>query len=77
LDPVHAKREFFQVGISLVLPQSAQNMLNMLHVILPHSAEDEDFIQIDYHKGFGEGSHYIFHQPHESDWRIGSAKGHD
>jgi hypothetical protein len=62
LDPVHAKRAFFQVGITLVLPQSAQNLLNMPHVLLPHSAEDEDVIQIYYHKGFGEGSQYIIHQ---------------
>jgi hypothetical protein len=35
LDPVHAKRAFFQVGIKLVLLQSAQNLLNMPHVLLP------------------------------------------
>jgi hypothetical protein len=66
LDPVRAKRSFFQVGIQLVLPQIAQNPLNTLHVLLPHSAEDEDVIQIYYHKGVGEGSQYIIHQPHKS-----------
>ena len=55
-DHVHAKRSSFQVGIWLVLPQSAQKLLNMLHVILPSYVEDEDVIQIYYHKGFGEGS---------------------
>jgi hypothetical protein len=70
LDPIHAKRTFFQVGIELVLSKSAQNLLNMLHVLLPHSYEDEDVIQIYYHKGVGEGSQYIIHQPHESGWCI-------
>jgi hypothetical protein len=56
LDLVHAKIAFFQVGIKLVLPQSSQNLLNMTHVLLPHFTEDEDVIQIYYHKGFGEGS---------------------
>jgi hypothetical protein len=70
LDLVHAKRSFFQVGINLVLLQSAQNLLNMLHVLLPHPAEDEDVIQIYYHKGVGEGSQYIIHQPHEIGWSI-------
>ena len=70
LDPVHAKRVFFQVATKLVLPQSAQNLLNMLHVLLPHFVEDENVIQIYYHKGLGEGSQYIIHQPHESGWCI-------
>jgi hypothetical protein len=70
LDLVHSKRSFFQVGINLVLLQSAQNLLNMLHVILPHSVEDEDVIQIYYHKGVREGSQYIIHRPHESGWCI-------
>jgi hypothetical protein len=70
LDPVHSKREFLQVGIKLLLPQSAQNLLNMLHVLLPRSTEDEDVIQIYYHKGVGEGSQYILHRPHESGWFI-------
>jgi len=56
LDPVHSKISFFQVGIKLVLLQSAQNLLNMPHVLLPCSTKDEDVIQIHYHKGVGEGS---------------------
>ena len=44
LDHVHAKGTFFQVGIYLVLSQSAQNLLNMLHVPLPSSVADEDVI---------------------------------
>jgi hypothetical protein len=56
LDPVHAKRAFFEVGIKLVLPHSAQNLLNMSHVLLSCSVEDEDVIQIYYHKRVGEGS---------------------
>jgi hypothetical protein len=66
LDHVHAKRAFFQVGIQLVLSQSAQNLLNMPHVLFPRSDEDKDVIQIYHHKGVGEGSKYIIHQPHES-----------
>jgi hypothetical protein len=46
LDHVHAKRTFFQVGIKLVLLQSAQNLLNMSHLLLPRSNEDEVIIQI-------------------------------
>jgi hypothetical protein len=70
LDTVHAKITFFQVGINLVLSQSAKNLLNMPHVLLPRSTEYEDVIQIYYHKGVGEGSQYIIHQPHESGWCI-------
>jgi hypothetical protein len=57
--------------------QSAQNLLNMLHVLLPSSLEDDDVIQIYHDKIVGEGSQYIIHQPHESGWCICSAKGHD
>jgi hypothetical protein len=46
LDHVHAKREFFQVGIKIALSQSAQILLNMPHVLLPCSVEDEDVIQV-------------------------------
>jgi hypothetical protein len=70
LDHVHAKRAFFQVGINRVLLQTDQNLFNISHVLLPHSVEDEDVIQIYYHKGFGEGPQYIIHQPHESGWCI-------
>jgi hypothetical protein len=70
LDHFHAKRAIFQVGIKLVLSQSAQNLLNMSYVLIPHSVEDEDVIQIYYHKEVGEGSQYIIHQPHESGWCI-------
>jgi hypothetical protein len=70
LDHVHAKRAFFQVGIQLVLPQSAQNLLNMPHVLFPCPVEDEDVIEIYHHKGVGEGFQYIIHQPHESGWCI-------
>jgi hypothetical protein len=66
LDPIHAKRAFFQVGIKLVLSYNAQNLLNMMHVLPPHSTEDEDVIKIYDQKGVGEGSQYIVHQPHES-----------
>jgi hypothetical protein len=52
-------------------------MLNMSHVLLPHSVEDEDVIQIYYHKGVGEVSQYIIHQPHEIGWCICEAKGND
>jgi hypothetical protein len=40
LDPVHAEGSFFQVGIYLLFPQSAQNLLNTQHVLLPSSIED-------------------------------------
>jgi hypothetical protein len=70
LDPVHAKGPFFQVGIQLVLSQSDQDLINMLHVLLPISVEDEDVIQIYHHKRVGEGSQYIIHKPHESGWCI-------
>jgi hypothetical protein len=70
LDPVHAERAFFQVGINLVLSQSAQDLLNMPHVLLSRFVEYEDVIQIYYHKGVGEGSQYIIHQSHESGWCI-------
>jgi hypothetical protein len=70
LDPVHSKGDFFQVDIYLVLPQSAQNLMNMPQVLLPNSAEDEDVIQIYHQKRVGEGYQYIIHQPHESGWCI-------
>ena len=60
-----------------MLPQSAQNLLNMMHVLLPISAKDEDVIQIYHHKRVGEGSQYIIHQPHESYWCICYEKGND
>jgi hypothetical protein len=56
LDPIHAEGTFLKVGIWLVLLQCAQNLLNMSHVLLPSSVEDEDVIQIYHHKRVGEGS---------------------
>jgi hypothetical protein len=60
-----------------VLLQSAQNLLNMLHVLLSSFVEDEDVIQIYHHERVGEGSQYIIHQTHKSGWCICEAKGND
>jgi hypothetical protein len=60
-----------------VLSQSVQNLLNVLQVFLPNIVEDEDVIQIHYHKIIGERIQYIIHNPHESWWGICQVKGHE
>ena len=77
LDPIHAKGAFFKICIHLVLPQSVQNLLNMLQVFLPTLFEEKDVIQIHHHKRIGERSQYIIHQSHESYWSICQTKRHD
>jgi len=76
LDHVHVEGAFFQIGIYLVLPQSVQNLLNVLQVFCPIVVEDKNVIQIYNHKGIGEGLQYVIHQPHEGGWGIFQAKGH-
>jgi hypothetical protein len=71
------KEHFFQICIYLVLPQSVQNLLNVLQVFLPILVEDEDVIQINYNKMIGEMLQDIVHHPHESFWVIFQSKGHD
>jgi hypothetical protein len=60
-----------------VLLQSVQNLLNVLQVFRPILVEDEDVIQIHYHKGIGERPQDIIHHPHERCRRICQDKGHD
>ena len=44
LDPSHFERALFEVGMKLVVSQSAEHLLNVLHMLLPRLAEDEDII---------------------------------
>ena len=44
LDPSHFEREIFEGGIKLVVSQSAEHLLNVLHIVLQCLAEDEDII---------------------------------
>jgi hypothetical protein len=46
MNHVHAEGEFFQVGVELVLPQSVQNLVNMMQVFFPSLVVNEDVIQI-------------------------------
>jgi hypothetical protein len=56
MKPFHAKGEFFQVGIELVLSKGVQNLLNMLQVFFPSLVVNEDVIQIHHYKIIGEWS---------------------
>jgi hypothetical protein len=49
----------------------------MLQMFLPGFAEDEEVIQIFYHKGFFEWLQYIIHHPHECDLGISQAERHE
>jgi hypothetical protein len=44
MKPIHAEGAFFQVGIELVLLQGVQNLLNMLQVLFPSLAVNDDVI---------------------------------
>ena len=60
-----------------MLLQSAQNLLNMPHVLTQCSSKDEDVIQIYHHKRIGERPQYILHHHHESCCGICQSKGHE
>jgi hypothetical protein len=68
---------FLQIWTYLVFPKSVQNLLNVLQVLHPILAKDEDVIQIHYHKIIGERMQGIIQHPHESYWGICQAKGYD
>jgi hypothetical protein len=48
----------------------------VLQVFCPILVEDEDVIQLHYHKIIGERLQDIIHHPHESCWGIYQARGH-
>jgi hypothetical protein len=60
-----------------VLPQSVQNLLNVLQVFHSSLVVDEDVIQIHHYKRIGERPQDIVHHTHGSCWGIFQTKGHD
>jgi hypothetical protein len=60
-----------------VLPQSLQDLSNILQVFHPTLVEDEDVIQIYHHKRIGEIMQDIMHHPYGICWEIYEAKGHE
>ena len=49
LDPSHFEREIFEGGINPVVSQIAEHLLNVIHMLLPCLAEDEDIVYVDNH----------------------------
>jgi hypothetical protein len=54
-----------------------EDLLDVLQVLFPTFATNEDVVQIYNHKRIGEWSQDIIHQYHEHCWRISQAKRHD
>jgi hypothetical protein len=40
----HARSEFLQIGTQLVLPQCLEDLLDVVEVLFPSLAEDQNFI---------------------------------
>jgi hypothetical protein len=60
-----------------VLSQGAQGLLNVVQVLCPGPAEDDDVIQIDHHERVCEWLQDIIHYPHQCRWSISWDKRHD
>jgi hypothetical protein len=54
MDPIHANKSFFQVGIYLLLPQGVHNLLTMIQMFFRSLVVNEDVIQIHHYKIIGE-----------------------
>ena len=50
----HAKSVLLQIGTQLVLLQCLEDMLDVVEVLFPSLAEDQDVIQVHYYKQVGE-----------------------
>jgi hypothetical protein len=44
----HCKSALLQIGTQLVFPQCLEDLLNVVEVLFPSLAEDQDFIQVHY-----------------------------
>jgi hypothetical protein len=67
----------FLHGAKMAILHGDQDLLNVLQILYPGLAEDEDVIQIYDHKIVCEQLQDIIHHPHECHWRISQAKRHD
>jgi hypothetical protein len=54
-----------------MLSQGSQDLLDVLQVLCPCLAQDDDCIQIDHQERFCECLQDIIHHPHEFCWSIG------
>ena len=50
LDLGHAKSAFLQIGTQLVLPQCLKNLSDVVEVLFPTLAEDQNVIQVYHYK---------------------------
>jgi len=46
----HAKSALLQIGTQLVFPQCLEDLSNVVEVLFPGLAEDQDVIQVHYYK---------------------------
>ena len=46
----HAKSALVQIGTQLVLPQILEDLLDVVEVLFPILAEDQDVIQVHYYR---------------------------
>ena len=57
----HTKSAFLQISTQLVLPQLLEDLSDVVEVLFPTLAEDQNVIQVYYYKGVGEWPQDVLH----------------
>ena len=57
----HAKSALVQIGTQLVLLQCLEDLSDVVEVLFPSLAEDQDVIQVHYYKLVGEWPQDVIH----------------
>ena len=61
----HAKSALLQIGTELVFSECLEDLSDVVEVLFPSLAEDQDVIQVHYYKCVGEWPQDVVHQRHE------------
>ena len=73
----HAKSALLQIGTQLVLPQCLEDLSDVMKVLFPSLAEDQNVIQVHHYEWVGEWPQDVVHHPHEGFGSIRQPERHD
>lgn len=57
----HTKISFLQIGTQFVVSRGFEDLSNMVELLLPTLAKDQDVVQRHYHEWSGEGLQEVIH----------------
>lgn len=67
----------WKIGIQLVIPDCAHDLLEIVYVLFPLSRVHKNTINKYDHKDIKVWSEYLAHQIHEGHWCVGQTKRHN